>query len=110
MALIRVALTVSLMGLALGLALASPAFAELPPEFTTWSDFAAVVAQSAIPRTLGVVDRIERTASGKFIVHGGNCSVDVTVFRAPALDADGRPLVGASHISKVVVGEKRCTP
>jgi hypothetical protein len=91
-------------------AFVSPALAELPPQFTTWSDFAAVVAQSAIPNTLGVVDRIERTASGTFVVHAGACHVDVTVYRESAKDADGRPLVGPSHITKVVVGEKRCTP
>ena len=89
---------------------AIPARAELPPQFTTWADFAAVTAQSSIPYTLGIVERIERTAAGTFIVRGGGCYVEVTVIRESAKGPNGEPLVGGSHIAKVEVGEKRCGP
>jgi hypothetical protein len=85
-----------------------PARAELPPQYTIWQDFAAVTAQAAIPTTLGVVDRIERTPNGKYQVRAGNCFVEVSITREPATGADGRPMPGPSHIVKVDVSDKRC--
>jgi hypothetical protein len=85
-----------------------PAHSELPPQYVLWQDFAAVMAQSAIPTTLGVVDRIERTPNGKYLVHAGNCLVEVSITREPAKGADGRSMPGPSHISKVDVSDKRC--
>ena len=85
-----------------------PAIAELPPQFTTWADFAAVVGQSSIPYALGTVDRIERTPNGKYIVHAGVCFVEVTVTRAPAVSPDGKVMPGPSHIVRVDVGPKQC--
>jgi len=90
--------------------LSGPAFAELPPEYTTWQDFAAVVAQDSIPHEIGVVEAIERTQGGKFIVRSRSCTLEVTVFRESAKDAQGRPLIGPSHVARVEVGQKQCKP
>jgi hypothetical protein len=91
-----------------GILLAQPAFAELPPQFTTWADFAAITAQDSIPHVLGVVDSIERTEEGKYVVHAGDCFVEVNVERAPAVGPDGHVLIGPSRIARVDVGKKRC--
>jgi hypothetical protein len=92
----------------LGILLATPAAAELPPQYTTWADFAAVTAQDSIPQVLGVVDSIERTPEGKFIARGGDCLVEVTVVRKPAVGPNGKVIVGPSLIDRVDVGKKRC--
>jgi len=91
-----------------GVLLVSSARAELPPQYTTWQDFAAVVAQDSIPREIGVVEAIERTQAGKFIVRSKSCYVEVTVFRESAKDPQGRIIVGPSHVARVEVGTKRC--
>jgi hypothetical protein len=85
-----------------------PAYAELPPQYVTWADFAAVIGQSAIPYVLGTVDRIERTPEGKYIVRAGACSVEVTVVREPATSRDGKVMPGPSRVARVDVGAKRC--
>jgi hypothetical protein len=85
-----------------------PATAALPPQYTTWADFAAVVDESSIPRILGVVDRIERRQDGTFVVRAGPCFLEVTVIRESFTAPDGRPYVGGTHVTKVNVGEKRC--
>ena len=77
--------------------------AELPPQYTRWADFAAVIGQSAIPHLLGTVDRIERTPDGKFIVRAGACFVEVTVIREPPKSPDGKIIVGPSRIARVDV-------
>ena len=79
-----------------------PARAELPPQFTTWADFAAVTSDTSIPHLLGVVDRIERLEKGKFIVRGGACSVEVNVIRASATSpmANPSPARRASRASR----------
>jgi len=86
----------------------APANAELPPQYVFWQDFAAITGQSAIPATLGVVDSITRAPNGRYIVRGGACFVEVTITREPAKAADGRPMPGPSHVSKVDISEKRC--
>jgi hypothetical protein len=86
-----------------------PAAAELPPRYTVWADFAAVIGQPVIPELLGAVDRIERADNGNYIVRAGKCSVVVTVFRAGPRDAGGEPIAGPSHIARVAVGAKHCT-
>lgn len=88
-------------------ALAMPAAAELPPQYTVWRDFAAIAAQKVVPERLGVVDRIERTEEG-YRIFGGNCWIDATVQRAAPTDPQGRPIVGPSRISGVKLGEKTC--
>ncbi len=88
--------------------LAAPARAELPPQYTIWTDFAAVTAERSIPHTLGVVDSIARTPNGKYLVRGGACVVEVTVVRASAVAPDGKVIVGPSHVERVEVGAKRC--
>lgn len=95
-------------GLATALAIAglmSPAAAELPPQYTVWADFAAVVGQSSIPQQLGVVDSIERTSDGQYIVRAGACFVTVTVIRK---FSEKKFFVGPSHIARVEVSEKHC--
>jgi hypothetical protein len=91
-----------------GILLAQPAFAELPPQFTTWADFAAITAQDSIPHVLGVVDSIERMPDGKYIARAGACFVEVTVVRKPAVGPDGQVIIGPSRIARVDVGKKRC--
>ena len=86
----------------------APARAALPPRFTTWANFAAVVAEPSIPDVLGTVDRIERTPQGKFIVRGGACFVEVTVIRGTPAGPDGKIVVGPSRVLRVNVGQKRC--
>jgi hypothetical protein len=93
---------------ALGVLLAQPAFAELPPQFTTWADFAAITAQESIPHILGVVDSIERIEEGEYVVHAGDCFVEVNIVRKPAVGPDGQVLIGPSRIVRVDVGKKRC--
>jgi hypothetical protein len=88
--------------------LVAPAAAELPPQFTTWQNYAAVVGESSIPYVLGTVDRIERTQVGKIIVRAGACFVEITVNRESSQDPDGKIVVGPTRINKVSVGEKRC--
>jgi hypothetical protein len=88
--------------------LAPPALAELPPQFTTWADFAAVTAQRSIPYVLGTVDAIERTPDGKYIVRAGSCFVEATVVRESGVAPDGKIVVGPTRIVRVSVGEKRC--
>ena len=88
--------------------LVAPAAAELPPQYTTWQDFAAVVGESSIPYVLGTVDRIERTQDGKFIARAGAFFVEITVNRESSSGPDGKIVVGPTHVSKVSVGEKRC--
>jgi hypothetical protein len=85
-----------------------PARAELPPQFTSWADFAAVTSDTSIPHLLGVVDRIDRVQSGKFIVRSGACSVEVNVIRAAATSPDGKPIAGPSRITRVEISGKRC--
>ena len=85
-----------------------PARAELPPQFTSWADFAAVTSDTSILHLLGVVDRIERLENGKFIVRGGACSVEVNVIRASATSPDGKPIAGPSRITRVEISGKRC--
>jgi len=88
--------------------LVSPAAAELPPQYTTWQDFAAVVGESSIPYVLGTVDRIERTPGGKYIARAGACFVEITVNRESGVGPDGKIVVGPTRVSKVSVGEKHC--
>lgn len=94
--------------LAIGALWLAPARAALPPQFTTWGDFAAVVAEPSIPYVLGTVDRIERTPQGKFIVRGGACFVEVTVIRGTPTGPDGKIVVGPTRVLRVDVGPKRC--
>ena len=97
--------------LALGVLLlgASPAIAELPPQYTTWQDFAAVTSQSAIPGQLGVVDRIERTGGGTYLCAPGNapsrsrCSAKAPKVRA---DRSGRSITCCPGRGR----GKRCKP
>lgn len=107
MAFARLISMLALIGLA---GSSAPAWAELPPRYTTWEDFAAVVNQRKIPRLLGVVDRIERIGYGKFRVSGGKCSVEITIVREAAKGSGGQPLAGGSNIVRVDVGPKRCKP
>lgn len=95
--------------LSLGIAalMAPPAIAEIPPQYTTWQNFAAITAQRDIPEKLGIVDRIERTADG-FRIYGGNCWIDATVVRKAPASPDGKPMVGPSRVSGVNLGEKTC--
>jgi len=88
--------------------IAQPARAELPPQYVTWQDFAAITAQSGIAATLGVVDRIERLPNGKYQARAGACFVEISIAREPAKGADGRPMPGPSHVAKVDISEKRC--
>jgi hypothetical protein len=90
------------------LAYSTAARAELPPQYTVWADFAAVTAQASIPQKLGVVDRIERTGAGRYVVHSGKCFMEVVVTRAAARGPGGTPVAGPSHISGVKVGERQC--
>jgi hypothetical protein len=90
------------------LSLASPARAELPPQYTIWQDFAAVTAQASIPVTLGLVERIERLPDGRYQARSGACFVEISITREPAKGKDGRPMPGPSRISKVDVSDKRC--
>jgi hypothetical protein len=110
MALPRSLSALTLAVLACGLLLAAPANAELPPLYRVWNDFGAVVDQTSIPRTLGVVDAIERRADGRFFVWAGACYVEVLLIRAPATDSHGQPLGGPSQIKQVKVSEKHCKP
>ena len=87
---------------------ATGAHAELPPQYTVWRDFSAITAKSDIPEKLGIVDRIERTASGSYLVHGGKCTIEATIVRESARSPDGRPMVGPSRVVRVDLGEKRC--
>jgi hypothetical protein len=82
--------------------------AELAPQYTSWQDFAAVAGLKQIPELIGVVDRIERIAFGRFMVRGGRCQVEVTVVREGAKGRDGQPMPGPSRIASVSVGDKRC--
>lgn len=82
--------------------------AELPPRFTVWQDFAAIVAMRDFPERLGVVDRIERIGMGRFNIYGGNCAILATVVREPAKSPGGRPMPGPSRIVRVDLGEKQC--
>jgi hypothetical protein len=91
-----------------GLCIARPAHAELPPQYVVWQDFAAIAAQSAIPTTLGVVDRIVRMPNGKYRAQSGACYLEISITREPTKGADGRPMPGPSYIAKVDVAEKRC--
>ena len=95
--------------LAFGVAapLGGPAAAELPPQYTVWSDFAAITAQAEIPGKLGVVDRIERTGTG-YRISGGNCWIDATITRKAPTGPQGQPMVGPSRISDIRLGEKTC--
>jgi hypothetical protein len=89
---------------------ASPAVAVLAPQYTTWQDFAAITSQSAIPRQLGVVDRIERTGGGAYIVRAGKCSIEVKVLREGTSGPGGQAIAGPSHVARVEIGDKRCAP
>ncbi len=89
-------------------ALSSPARAELPPQYVVLSDFAAVAGQSEIASQLGVVDRIERTSSGEYLVTGGKCELTARVMREAPKSPDGKPIVGPSRIVRVDLGPKRC--
>ena len=94
------AVVVSVLGL--------PAIAALPPQYTVWQDFATVINQDSIPRTLGTVDRVERTPDGKYIARVGACFVEITVHRESGKGPDGKIIVGPSIITGVDVGEKHC--
>jgi hypothetical protein len=80
----------------------------LPPQYTVWAEFGAVVAQSSLPQLLGVVDRVERVGAGRYVVRGGSCYVEISITRAAARGPAGQPVAGPSTISEVKVGEKRC--
>jgi hypothetical protein len=82
--------------------------AELPPQYSTWEDFGAVIRQSSIPGTLGVVDRIERADRGRYIVRAGACLVEVVVRREGSKGPDGTPRLGGSRVADVEFGERRC--
>lgn len=82
--------------------------AELPPQYTVWTDFAAIAAIQDIPEKLGVVDRIERIGAGRFSIHSGNCAIVATVVREGAKSPDGRVIVGPSRVVRVDLGEKEC--
>ncbi len=88
----------------------SPAIAELAPQYTTWQDFAAVTSQSAIPGLLGVVDVVERTGGGSYIVRAGKCSIAAKVIREGAKGPVGQPIAGPSRVARVEVGDKHCAP
>ena len=94
--------------LIVGLTSSIPGRAELPPQYTTWADFGAVASQASIPNIIGVVERIERADSGRYIVRGGGCFVEVTVKREPPRGPNGEPMAGGSRIVDVKVGERRC--
>jgi hypothetical protein len=96
------------MATALGIAWSNPASAELPPQYTTWQDFAAVATLPAIPDVLGVVDRIERADAGKYIVRAGSCFVEVTIVREAPRGPNGQIIVGPTRIADVRAGERRC--
>ena len=87
---------------------AVPARAELPPQYTAWAEYAVVAVQTAIPKTLGVVDRIERTGPGRFIARAGSCYVEISITRKPAAGPKGEPVAGPSQITGATVGEKKC--
>jgi hypothetical protein len=87
---------------------AIPGRAELPPQYTTWEDFGAVAREASIPGLLGVVDRIECTDAGRYIVRAGACRVEVSITRESARGPDGQAVAGPSHITGVKVGERRC--
>ncbi len=101
----RTAMFLSLAGLVFG---AQAAFAELPPQYTVWGDFAAITAQGEVPEQLGVVDRIERAEDGSYVAHGRNCSLTMRVVREPARSSDGQPMPGPSRVARVVMGAKQC--
>ena len=94
---------------AIGLTCSIPGRAELPPQYTTWADFGAVASQVSIPNIIGVVERIERADSSRYIVRGGGCFVEVSVKREPPRGPNGEPMAGASRIVDVEVGERRCS-
>jgi hypothetical protein len=90
------------------LASMASARAELPPQYTTWQDFAAVAGLPAIPDVLGVVDRIERIDAGKYVVRAGSCFVEVTIVREAPRGPNGEIMVGPTRIADVRAGERRC--
>jgi hypothetical protein len=100
------AAAVAVFGTGVTLLLVAPAAAELPPQYTTWQDFAAVAGESSIPYVLGTVDHIERTQDGKYVVRAGACFVEITVNRESGVGPDGKIVVGLTRVSKVSVGEK----
>ncbi len=101
-------LSLAMLAAALCLNVSAGARAELPPQYTVWQDFAAVVAKQEIAAQLGVVDRIERIGAGRFSIQSGNCAIIATVARKGATSPDGRSIPGPSRIVGVDLGNKEC--
>lgn len=101
-------LSLAMLTAGLCLNLSAGARAELPPQYTVWQDFAAVVAKQEIAAELGVVDRIDRIGAGRFSIQSGNCTIVATVAREGAKSPDGRSIPGPSRIVRVDLGNKEC--
>lgn len=101
-------LSVAMLAAGVCLNVSTGARAELPPQYTVWQDFAAIVAKQEIAAQLGVVDRIDRIGAGRFSIQSGNCAIIATVAREGAKSPDGRSIPGPSRIVRVDLGSKEC--
>lgn len=101
----RAALVLSFVALAGG---AQSARAELPPQYTVWSDFAAITSQASIPEKIGIVERIQRNKDGTYTASGRKCKLNIRILREGPRSSAGVAMVGPSRIARVDVGEPDC--
>jgi hypothetical protein len=85
--------------------------AALPPHYSRWHEFGAIVEERTIPSKLGptnAAERIERVGHGRYRVHGGGCYVEVSLdYHAPPT-RDGHRVFGSGTVSVAQVSERRC--